>query len=243
MLRDYVHLNRTFVTREAYSTRTKAHGGLVLQESECNWHRLDCLRFRIHPCFRLNGDVIQHKDPSVEVWPIENGVFISARSGVAYTEIFVEGEEQCKAWIEHGDGNGRGPISRHYFLTETEIRERLPEDQRKKNIRLCVKSFGNGNADVPHISASKESMVKIPGGNLLSTRYGFKGHKYGLSQMDGSEKSEIIFDSFAKQGKVMTSIVVYSGNAVDGLEFCYEDSTSQLVGKQGGSPNRFYLGK
>src|ERR1700712_5311156 len=56
MLRDYVRLNRTFLTREAFSTRTKSKGGQVSQDEECTWHRLDCLRFRSHPCFKLPND-------------------------------------------------------------------------------------------------------------------------------------------------------------------------------------------
>jgi len=43
MLRDYVTFNRTFTTREPYSTRTKSKGGLVLMKDECTWHRLDVL--------------------------------------------------------------------------------------------------------------------------------------------------------------------------------------------------------
>lgn len=35
MLRDYVTLNRSFLTRESFSTRTKSKGGLVLEKDEC----------------------------------------------------------------------------------------------------------------------------------------------------------------------------------------------------------------
>lgn len=245
MLRDYVSLNRSFITREAYSTRTGNKGGLVLQNDECNWHKLDCLRFRIHPCFKLPNDPVVHRDASVNVWPVENGVFLWAPSGVAYAEIFVEGDEGCKAWIEFGDGNGRGNIQKQYFLTEQEIRDRLPEPLRKKNVRLSVKSFGNGNADASEISASKGSTVKIGGGGVLSgmsNKLGYKGNKFGLSQMEGSEKSEIIFDSLLQHHKVMTSVVVYHGAFLDGIEFEYEDATSQLIGKKNGTGSRFHLG-
>ncbi|KAI1039749.1 hypothetical protein LB505_004620 [Fusarium chuoi] len=73
MLRDYVVLNRTFVAREAYCTRTKSKGGLALQADECGWHRLDCLRFRAHPSFRLPNDPPMSPDGSVQAFPVENG--------------------------------------------------------------------------------------------------------------------------------------------------------------------------
>src|SRR5277367_2144239 len=92
MLRDYVTLSRSFVTREPFSTRTNAKGGLVLQKDECTWHRLDCLRFRSHPCFRLPGDSPLGSDDTVQVWPVDNGnVLVTAATGVAYIEIYTEG--------------------------------------------------------------------------------------------------------------------------------------------------------
>jgi hypothetical protein len=38
---------------------------------------------------------------------------------------------------------------------------------------------------------------------------------------------------------------VYSGNCLDGIEFCYEDGHSQLFGKRGGKPggDEFFFGK
>ena len=38
------------------------------------------------------------------------------------------------------------------------------------------------------------------------------------------------------QTKLLTCIKVYHGFALDGIEFLYEDSTSQLFGKRGGGP-------
>jgi len=71
-------------------------------------------------------------------------------------------------------------------------------------------------------------------GRSFETRQGFKSKKLGFSQMQGSEPQEIIFDSTNLQTKLMTSIKVYSGNSLDGIEFCYEDGHSQLFGKRGG---------
>jgi len=70
----------------------------------------------------------------------------------------------------------------------------------------------------------------------FETRQGFKGNKLGFSQLDGSHPQEIILDCVNLQTKLLTSIKAYSGYALDGIEFCYEDGHSQLFGKRGGKP-------
>ena len=62
--------------------------------------------------------------------------------------------------------------------------------------------------------------------------------------MDGSRPEEVIFDSAVRQTKLLTQVRVYHGFALDGIEFIYEDSTSQLFGKRGGEPggSEFNLG-
>jgi hypothetical protein len=243
MLRDYVTLNRSFTTREPYSTRTKSKGGLVLPKDECSWHRLDCLRFRGHPCFALPTDPPRQNDDSVQVWPVDNGnVIVTAAAGVAYVEIFTQGDEFCRTWQEFGDGNGNGPIQRQVVLTEQELRYRLPEDKRKSKLKLSIKSCAGGSHEVEDFGllASKASRVKFSNGQLA-----FRSSKLGLSQMDGSRPEEVVFDSTLYQTKLMTQVRVYHGYALDGIEFVYEDSTSQLFGKRGGQPggSEFNLGE
>jgi hypothetical protein len=243
MLRDYVTLNRSFTTREPYSTRTKSKGGLVLRKDECTWHRLDCLRFRGHPCFALPTDPPRHADDSVQVWPVDNGnVIVTAASGVAYLEIFTQGDDLCHTWQEFGDGNGNGPIQKQIILTEPELRNRLPEDRRKSKMKLSIKSCLGGSHEVEDFSllTSKVSRLKLPNGQLA-----FRSSKLGLSQMEGSRPEEMIFNSALQQTKLLTQVRVYHGFALDGIELMYEDSTSQLFGKRGGKEggSEFNLGE
>lgn len=242
MLRDYVTLNRSFTTREPFSTRTKSRGGLVLPKDECSWHRLDCLRFRAHPCFALPTDGPRPTDESIQVWPVDNdNVIVTAASGVAYLEIFTEGDELCRNWQEFGDGNGNGPIQRQIILTEQELRSRLPADKKKSRLNISLKSWGGGSHEVEDFGllASKASKVKLPNGQSA-----FRSSKCGLSKMDGSSPSELIFDSAIRTTKLMTQVRVYHGFAFDGIEFMYEDSTTQLFGKRSGKPggSEFNLG-
>lgn len=245
MLRDYVRLNRTFLCREPYSTRTKSPGvRLCLQKDECTWHRLDTLRFRYHPCFRLPSDQPLNVDDSIQVWPVDNGkVLITAATGVAFIEIFAEGDEFCRAWLEYSTNDAvSGAPPRQVVLTESDLRARLPDDKKSKRIRLCLHSAGGGEHTVEDYGRlkSKDSLVKLPNGQP-----GFRGSKLGFSQQEGTQPHEVILQSAMKLNKLLTSIRAYHGFALDGIEFFYEDSTSQLFGQRGGKPggSEFLFGK
>ncbi|KAF7114077.1 hypothetical protein CNMCM5793_007057 [Aspergillus hiratsukae] len=236
MLRDYVRLNRSFTTREPFSTRTKTQGlKLCLSQDECGWHRLDALRFRFHPCFRLPSDAPVSSDDSVQVWPVENGkILFTASSGIAFIELYAEGDDVCHNFIEYlnSESSSNG-LPKQVTVTESELRQRLfgNEKEKKKNIRLAVFSGALGSYTVDSIGSlkSKLSLVKLPKGQS-----GYKSGKLGFSQMDGSQPEQLLLDCAFVSTKLLTSIKVYHGLALDGLEFCYEDSTSQLFGKREG---------
>ena len=236
MLRDYVRLNRTFLCREPYSTRTKSPGmRLCLPKDECTWHRLDALRFRHHPCFRLPTDPSQNAEGGICVWSVDNGkVLVTSPSGVSFIEIYTEGDDICHSWFEYlnGDGIGGGP-PKQVVLTETDIRSRVGEDKKTKKFRIKVFSAGGGEHTVEDFGKlkSKDSVVKLRNGQL-----GFRGSKLGQSSQRGSQPEELVLHGATIQTKLLRSIRVFHGFAVDGMEFCYEDSTSQMFGKRGGKP-------
>lgn len=236
MLRDYTRLNRTFTTREPYSTRTKTQGlKLSLPADECQWHRLDVLRFRFHPCFRLPSDPPTRPDDSIQAWPVDNGkILLTAASGVAYLELYPEGEDLCHQYLEFiNNESPNSGIPKQVTITETELRNLLPPEQQKRKIRVEIFSGNLGSHTIEDLGAlkSKKSIVKLP-----KSQTGFRSSKLGMSQLEGSEPQEVILDSVFIQKKLLTSIKVYHGYALDGLEFCYEDATSQLFGKRGGKP-------
>lgn len=236
MLRDYVRLNRTFLCREPFSTRTRSQGlRLCLPKDECAWHPLDTLRFRHHPCFRLPADVPLNTDDSVQVWAVDNGkVLVTAPTGIAFVEIFAEGDDLCHAWIEYSssEGGASGGFSRQVMLSESDLKARLPEEKKNKRIKLVIHSAGQGYHTVEDFGLlkSKSSIVKLPNGQP-----GFRGSKLGESKQEGSHPEVVILESALVQTKLLTSIKVFHGFALDGMEFFYEDSTSQLFGKRGGN--------
>jgi len=71
----------------------------------------------------------------------------------------------------------------------------------------------------------------MPNGN-----FAFRGAKLGFSQLEGSQPQELLLSYATDQRKLLTSVRLYHGFALDGIEFIYEDATSQLFGKRGGSP-------
>ena len=60
MLRDYVMLNRSFMTRENECLRTKSRGQIIANNGTwpkvCHWNRLDLVRFLYHDSFSLPID-------------------------------------------------------------------------------------------------------------------------------------------------------------------------------------------
>lgn len=233
MLRDYVRLNRTFCCREEFSTRTKSDGmQLCRAQDECTWHRLDALRFRIHPCFRLPSDPVVAGDDGIQAWAVDNGnALITAVSGVAWVEIFVGDDDLCHHWIEYIE-----TTPRQVTLTEAELRAKTGDA--KSKLRLKVFSVAQGEHAIDDFGAfvGKAGKMKLPDG-----RAAFKGSKLGMSNFDGTQEQELILQSSYIQTKLLLSVRVYSGFAFDGIEFCYEDGERQLFGQRGGEGVDFAL--
>lgn len=266
MLRDYVRLNRTFCVREPYSTRTKSPGMRVCkQEDECGWHRLDILRFRYHPCFRVpNDETAAISDDGVQYYGVDNGrLIVQAPSGIAFIETRLDGADLCHQWSEYLNPDPRNPsLPRQVIVNEADIRAKLPEDKKKSRISLSIWSGSASMAEISDLSdvLSPKNVIVLPPVKLSSKnddglmmtmvgksfgdkRLGFKSKKLGASSMQDSRPHEIVLQSSIYSSKLLLSVKVWAGLAVDGLEFCYEDGTSQLFGKAGGGAHEFLLGK
>lgn len=203
-------------------------------------HRLDALRFRFHPCFQLPTDQALTGDASVQMWTVDNGaVLITAATGIAWIELYPEGDQECHHWIEYIDpSSGPAGAPRQVSLTENALREHLPEKKRKKKLRIKVFSCGGADAEVEDFASltSKEGKLKLPDG-----RPGFKSSKLGFSKMENSQPAELILGVCLKQPKFLRSIRVFHGRALNGLEFFYEDGFSEFFGNRGGKPSDFPL--
>lgn len=265
MLRDYVKLNRTFTVGEPYSTRTKSPGKKFCgREEECVWTRIDCLRFRFHPCFRHNLDRTLPVEGGIQVWSLDNEITASSETGIGWIELYADDDEFCYAWKEFlprnplpGQESPRSDqLPRTVRLIEAELRERLKENlpQKKrtiKKLRIQINSGGNQQYTIEDFSklTDKSARTKIPNGQI-----GFRSGKLGHSAMQGSTPQELFIEStylktkekdilgnISLKGKVLRSMKVFHGLAIDGIQFCYEDSSSQMFGKAGGKPDEFFF--
>jgi hypothetical protein len=222
--RDFTKINRTFVTKEPYSLKTKSPGlKLSLPQEECSWPRIDCLRFRYHPCFRLPTDPIPPSLPDApQIYAVDNGIVAGASSGVALVLIYVGGT--YRDFIEYTT-----KPEREVLLQEDLIRSKLPDLHRSAIIKLKVFSAGQGETIVEDFHAARNLKVQLPNG------YGsaFKSSSLGPLETAGSHSQQVILHSITT-GRMLTGIrVFYNSAAWDGLEFLYEDSSSQLFGHRG----------
>lgn len=234
MEKDYLGLNRSFVAREAYSTRTRSKGGPVALEDECRWHRLDCLRFRSHPCFRLPNDPMMHPDISVQGFPVDGGNAVAAAAtGVSFVEIVPEGSEVCRAWVEFPVENGSP--QRQVVLNEGELKGRLPKVRGGGgNLAVRVRSYGGGELVIPALKrmCGKGAALKLGGGKVA---YRQAMIPVATGAVDERETHDVIFMGGAKQnGRVLSRVAVHRGpSPLEGLEFVYDDGSAEVLGRKG----------
>ena len=226
---DYEKFARAFLVREPPRPRTPAVPGLapLLPEHELGWHRLDLLRFRAHPCFRLAGDApAGAEEAGVQVWATAEELIVMARSGLNFVEIRVAGESFCDYFFEYAEtANG---FLRQVVLTREKLKSKLPAHLRSRALGIKACSHGGGDYSVDDVARAL-TKIKMPKG-----RIGFVGPSYGQSAMEGSRPLELLFDHVVKKERFLRTVRVHYGNAVDGLEFLYDDGTSQLFGAKGG---------
>lgn len=243
MARNFVTLSRAFMIREAYSTRTKSKGGPVDPKDEPTWHRLDLLRYRFHPLFRNARDKPPHPDGTVHGWVVEKDkLLITANSGLLCTEIFAEGDEFCSTWLEYPRD---GQMVKRTTLIEAELRDRLPESKRRSRMKIMVRSMGGRTLVIDDLhQLCTKSSLKLTSGPLGKLAY--RSTKVGSAELKDSEPQEVVFSTAVTSiNRILTSVTVYHGTAVDGLEFHYDDGSSQLFGKRGDKTgsDRFIMGQ
>lgn len=230
----YIPFNRTFTVWEPCSTRTKSQGlKLCTKEDEAGWSRLEALRFRFHPCFRLPADGPVSEEP-IQVWPVDNGklVVISA-PGVAFAEIFVDdNDEICRGDMEFVNSeSGSSSTPKQVTLTEQSVRHGLSESYKKsKKLKLVIYSGSLRTyvvEDFVQLVKSKQSIVKLPKGQT-----GYRGPRIRSSPGQNSTPEELVLQCTTTQTKLLVSIKLYLDAFITGIEFCYEDSTTQLFGRK-----------
>jgi hypothetical protein len=223
--RDFAKVNRTFITREPYSLTTQSPGlRLSLPQEECSWPRVDCLRFRYHPCFRLPTDPIHPGQPdSLQIYAVENGLVVSSSSGV--TLILIYTGDTYRTYIEY-----TSKPEREVMIQEEFLRSKLPDVPKNAPITLKIFSASQGETVVEDFQAARNMKVQLPKGHGTA----YMSAVFGAATPD-SQSQEVILQSITT-GSLLTGIrVFHNSTGLEGLEFLYEDTSSQLFGSRGGS--------
>jgi len=221
MLRDYVTLNRSFLTREEYSTRTRRQGLVpILPKDECTWHRLDLVRFLYHPSFTLPSDYL---DPSFQknnsmpgkasLLPVGNKTaLLKSSTGIYAIEIYPG--DLAEGYIEFLPKSigGTGP-QREVYVTVDELRSRLPSNKQSGKFSIHVQTVDGNQSDFNDfeklVSDSSNFLVSDFGlgrGQLTAIKSGL------LGKQEHVNNAPIIFDPAR-----VTSVRIYHGMALDGL--------------------------
>ncbi|RPA98889.1 hypothetical protein L873DRAFT_1686008, partial [Choiromyces venosus 120613-1] len=226
--RDLDHINRTFLMKEPYSFRTKSPGlRFCVPKNESSWPRVDCLRFRYHPCFRIPTDPVPPPLPdNPQVYAVENGIVAGALGGIVLVEIYTDG-----VYRAHREFTNKP--EREVSLLEDDLRGILPDDHKTKPMKLRIYSAGQGKTVVEDFSTIKSSKVQLPNGYGVA----FKSSSLGRPKTGGSEPQQLILHTVTP-GRMLTSIRVFHNSTLGGLEFMYEDSSTQLFGRRESSENQ-----
>jgi Putative peptidase family len=147
------------VTNEGQNSRTQLQGlRPCLPVHESSWHRLDCILFRYHPCFRLPIETERQPD-QVVYFPCENGLIITAPTGIILILIRVPGRSFPIAWFEYPS-----QPEKEVFLFESDIIERLPEEERNTEQKLLLEAIseGGGRVRIDWARIMKEGRTHIP---------------------------------------------------------------------------------
>ncbi|KAJ8103990.1 putative peptidase family-domain-containing protein [Lipomyces tetrasporus] len=220
MLQGYTIFHRSFVTREVRIGRESLR--ICLPKDECEWHRLDLLRFRCHPMFRLPPEpIVPQMKPAM--YPVENGAIAMSSTGIYLIEIHCDGG--CRAHLEYPEGP-----QKEVFLFEDELRSLMPSKYRTMNKPINLEILALG---LQQISVEDFSNVVKNARFEIGRRPVFNSILSNPNTSNGGQNIKVLF-------RRVKHIRIYHGSAVDGMEFFF-DSGSAMFGNRGGSPSEFKM--
>lgn len=236
MLRDYVRLNRSFLTKEGFSAKTNSYGAQppIYPKEECTWNRLDLVRFLHHPSFTLPkdyydlsflrpGKMCDYVAPKPSLYPIGKGeCHIVSQTGVYLIEII--GGDLARASIEYLPKSIGGPGAQNNIIVSLQdLRSRLPSDQ--------LNEFGNSfKLKILSINASEVEVSDFPSfldiKPIPMAQYGFSNRVMGIkSQLFGNPTGGQDVGIIPFDVRKVTALRVYHGGALDGIRVFVKEDT------------------
>lgn len=205
MLRGYLHWNRSFIVCEPGSTRC------IGPRDEDYWNRLDIMRFRFHPSFRLPGEPRFTSTCKPVCFPLRNGLSFHCPNGIFMVDIQSDGS---KGHFEYLD------LPQEVTLTFDQIKQALKPEDRDKKLDLQVHAPGPEDC---WISDIKEFVKRNASDSVV--------HSSTVGREDGDcRTTELPKDH-------IRLVRVWAGDALDGYEFIDTKGRSTFFGNQGGKPH------
>ncbi|KAF1803772.1 putative peptidase family-domain-containing protein, partial [Mucor lusitanicus] len=230
MSRGYNNWNRTFVAKEP------GYGPIPPEEEAgSHWHRLDIMRLRFHPAFRLPQDgPIGARNPSQPSFiALEGGQFqVIAPAGLSLLEINVGGHYRT-----HFEFLQDQP--RMVTFHQKDIRDRCKCNPDEK-ISLHAVCANQEDKDIDNLNVflSSHGGVRLPGVDGLV----LKSDIFGNGSDQGMTKSTAVF-YHNNRPKQLKCILVNHGAFLDGFTLVYEDGSQDQIGKTGGGRSQFDVGR
>ncbi|SCU86662.1 LAFA_0E02278g1_1 [Lachancea sp. 'fantastica'] len=250
MLRDYVRLNRSFLSKEAYSTRTNSNGAQppIYPREECGWHRIDVLKFLNHPSFTTPQDYADgsmmrpsliggYSVPSPSVYVLPNQCcLLRSETGIFCIQIICG--DLARAFIEYlpQSMGGMGP-QKEILLSLDDLRSRIPPEhvaEYRDKFKLKVCALNSPEAEWEMFP----KFLQMP--QISMGKYGFSSNVTGMKSIlyGSAERGEDV-GILAFDGTKVGCVRVYHGAALDGIRFYL--NRQNLDAKKPPLPPRSYM--
>lgn len=115
------------------------------------------------------------------------------------------------------------------ILTDKDLLSRTPDITKSSRIDLKIFSAARGEIMLEDFAtALKRARLQVPNG--VGALFKSVSLKNGEEKVSG-KKQELVLDSLTA-GRLLTGIKVYHATKFDGIEFLYDDQSSQLFGNK-----------
>lgn len=260
MLRDYVWFNRSFMTRENESLRTRTSGGIINRSTgrwdgpTCHWNRLDLVRFYYHDSFSLPSDDTNFQkiysttvipdsryegdggSPSLYTTP--QSTLVKSNNGMYLLEFVCDDLARYSIEYLHDKGKGGVGFQREILLDYESCYQQLKQhagDKAKPDFDVRILSLGGDTyiKDFKRQSKDSGNEIRFDFGLGRGEIIGFKSPMLGRN--DNHERMEIA--GFDING--ITRIRVFHDGKLFGIRVFYKlaDNSAKSINQDNNGGN------
>ncbi|KAI9493023.1 putative peptidase family-domain-containing protein [Zychaea mexicana] len=230
MSRGYNNWNRTFAAKEPGRAPIPPE-----DEAGSHWHRVDIVRLRFLPAFRLpsDGPVGKPHPMGPSFIPLDQEqIELSAPAGLSMVELIVNG--RYRTHFEYVDADG--PVQQ-LLLSLQQLKQQC-NCKPNECLRLEATTKNQQTEVIDDVDRFlREHTVQLPGIQGVVVKSDGLGHR-GLG---GTESMAVFHHGYSHPQKQLICVRVHHGTFLDGLVFRWSDGSETLIGKRGGGSTEFYM--